>query len=235
MAITKRLPPQATATVVSDAARQRVLGDLSLSRTAVADAAASDRHRSIQIRRVRAEPIDQSDAQSRLLETWPPISRRRRIYDHPESVDRAIGIYRREPRHDLAIYRNAPAPKGRPKPGVRGDLRGGTKQRQQQPDRQPGRAAFSGSGASAGHGTQLGPQSVHRHSQRRAGRRRWRHATAARGCVGHAAGDPPDTAGLQFRCGKEPRRSAGYYEAARLRTRQPAKDQGVSPEHTLLP
>src|SRR6516164_2959626 len=97
------LPSQATATFVSDAARQRVLRDLSLSRGAVADAAASDWHRSVQIRRVRAEPIDQSNAQSELLETATPVSRRCRLYDHPESVDRAIGIHCREPRHDLAI------------------------------------------------------------------------------------------------------------------------------------
>ena len=50
-------------------------------------AAASDRHRPVQIRRVQAERVDQAGAQPRLLETGPALSRRHRVYDHPQHVD----------------------------------------------------------------------------------------------------------------------------------------------------
>ena len=70
-----------------DAARFRVLADLSLPRAAARHAPASDRHRPVQIRRVQAERVHQGDAKPGLLEEGPALSRRHRVYDHQEPVD----------------------------------------------------------------------------------------------------------------------------------------------------
>ena len=47
-----------------------------------ADAAAPDRHRTVQIRRIQAERVDQARQEPGLLEEGPPLSRRHRFYDH---------------------------------------------------------------------------------------------------------------------------------------------------------
>ena len=65
------------------------------------DAHASDRHRPVQIRRVQAERIDQADPQPGLLEDGPALSRRHRVHDHPEPLDRDPRLRRRQVRHDL--------------------------------------------------------------------------------------------------------------------------------------
>ena len=58
--------------------------DLSLPCPGGADAAASDRHRPVQVRRVQAERMHQGGAQPGLLEAGPALSRRHRIHDHRE-------------------------------------------------------------------------------------------------------------------------------------------------------
>ena len=77
--------------------------DLPLPRVAGPDAGASDRHRAFQICRIQAQPVDQGDPQPGLLETRPPLSRRRRVDDHPEPLDRDPRVHRREIRHDLSL------------------------------------------------------------------------------------------------------------------------------------
>jgi len=46
----------------------------------------------LQICRVQAERVDQGDAKRGLLEARPALSRRHRIYDHPQSVDGNIAF-----------------------------------------------------------------------------------------------------------------------------------------------
>ncbi len=65
-----------------------VYAGLSLPCVAARDAPASDRHRPLQIRRVQAERGDQGDEKPGLLEAGPALSRRHRIHDHQEPVDR---------------------------------------------------------------------------------------------------------------------------------------------------
>ena len=60
------LPPEAAAGVAAGDAGDRLDADLSLPRLAGADAAAPDRHRPLQIRRVQAEPIDHGGAATRI-------------------------------------------------------------------------------------------------------------------------------------------------------------------------
>ena len=61
-----------------------------------------------------------------------------------------------------------------------------------QPDRQPRQAALRRPSDPPGAGAKPESQGLHRHDQRRRGRHRRRHATAARGDMGHAAGDAED-------------------------------------------
>ena len=83
-----RFPPQAAATRLYRATGVGLVAGLSLPCAAGADAAASDRHRPIQVRRVQAERVDQGGAQSGLLETRPALSRRHRIHGDPQHLDR---------------------------------------------------------------------------------------------------------------------------------------------------
>ena len=83
------LPSRAAAAGADRAARLRLFADLSLSCAGGRDAAPSDRHRPVQIRRIQAERVHQGRAQPRLLEAGPALSRRHRVHDHPEPVDRA--------------------------------------------------------------------------------------------------------------------------------------------------
>ena len=59
-----------------------LVADLSLPRAGARDAAAPDRHRPVQIRRVQAERAHQDGPQPRLLEEGSAVSRRHRIHDH---------------------------------------------------------------------------------------------------------------------------------------------------------
>ena len=72
-------------------------------RRAGADAAAPDRHGSVQIRRIQAEPGHQARQEPGLLEAGPALSRRHRVHDHPEPLDGDPRLYRRQVRHDLSV------------------------------------------------------------------------------------------------------------------------------------
>ena len=57
----------------------------------------------VQIRRVQAERTYSRCAQPGLLEEGPTLSRRHRIYDHPQSLDGRIGVRRGKIRHDFFV------------------------------------------------------------------------------------------------------------------------------------
>ena len=136
------LPSEAAAAGAAGAARLGLLADLSLPRPAGADAAAPDRHRPVQIRRVQAERVHQARAQPGLLEAGPALSRRHRVHDHPEPLDRDPGLHRRQVRHDLARTSvTVPLLKDIARAGAAGDLRAGADQRHRQPADQPRQAA----------------------------------------------------------------------------------------------
>src|SRR5271165_3226314 len=61
--------PEAAAAFDVVNARDRLDADLSMSRDPGADASASDRHGTVQIRRIQTEPVDNVSSQSGLLET----------------------------------------------------------------------------------------------------------------------------------------------------------------------
>jgi ABC-type transport system substrate-binding protein len=67
-----------------------------LSRAGARDAQSLDWHRPVQIRGIQAERVDQGDAKPGLLEKGSTVSRRYRIYDHPQPLDGRIGIRLRE-------------------------------------------------------------------------------------------------------------------------------------------
>src|SRR4051812_24592004 len=77
-----RVPPEAAAAGAARPARLGLVADLSVPRRAGADAAAPDRHWSVQICRVQAEPVDQARQEPGLLEAGPPLSRRYRFLDN---------------------------------------------------------------------------------------------------------------------------------------------------------
>jgi hypothetical protein len=97
------LPSEAAAARLFDSSRRRVFADLSLSRQSPRHAQPSDRHWPVQIRRVQAERTDHGNEKPGLLESGAALSRRHRIYNHPQPVDGDIGICRRQVRHDLPL------------------------------------------------------------------------------------------------------------------------------------
>ena len=115
------LSPEAAAAVAAGDAGDRLDADLSLPRLAGADAAASDRHRAVQIRRVQAEPVDHGGAQPGLLETGPALSRRHRI---PRSSRTSRpGCCPSSPARGRVFRRDDAAVEGRQEPDAAGDLR----------------------------------------------------------------------------------------------------------------
>src|SRR4029077_16199547 len=69
------LPSETAAAGALGAARLRLVAGLSLPRAGAGDAAAPDRPRTLQVRRVQAERIDQGDKEPGLLEAGAPLSR----------------------------------------------------------------------------------------------------------------------------------------------------------------
>ncbi len=127
------VPPEAAAAGLFDAARQRVLGDLSVRCAAGPDAPASDRHRPVQIRRVQAQRRHQGDKESGLLETGPALPRRHRIHDHPQPGDGGARVCFGASRHDISVQPDDAAAEGCAEPGAAGDLRGDAVRRRQPP------------------------------------------------------------------------------------------------------
>ena len=148
-----------------------LVAGLSVPRPAPRHAHPSDRHRPLQIRRVQAERVDQGDAEPGLLEAGAALSRRHRIYDHPEPVDGNPGLRRRQIRHDISRASSIPLMKDLKEPGPQASARW---RRGASPasDGQPRQAALRQPRSAAGHGAEPRPQGVHRHPQRRPGRDR---------------------------------------------------------------
>src|SRR5947208_830509 len=71
---------------------------------------------------VQGQPVDQGGAQPGLLETRPPLSRRRRVDDHPEPLHRDARFHGRAVRHDLSLRGHDPNAEGRAQPDAPGDL-----------------------------------------------------------------------------------------------------------------
>ena len=173
------LPPEAAAAGVSRAARLGLVAGLSLPCPAARDAAAPDRHRPVQIRRVQAERVHQGRRATRIT------GRQDRPYldgiEYTIITNRSTGdpgLRRRQVRHDLRrMSCTVPLLKDIEEPGAAGDLRAGADERQPQPDDQPRRAAVRQPGSAPGDGADARPQGLHRHPRPRA-----RAISAARCC-----------------------------------------------------
>src|SRR6516164_1837030 len=120
------ISPETAAAGLYRTARLGVHADLSMRRLARRNAGASDRHWALQICRIQAQPVDQGDAQPGLLETRPPLSRRRRVDDYSKPLDRYARLHGWKFRHDLSLRGHDPDAEGRAQPDARGDLRGDT-------------------------------------------------------------------------------------------------------------
>ena len=151
--------------------------------SAVADAPASDRHRAVQICRVQAQPVDQGRAQPGLLEARPALSRRHRVDDHPQPLDRDPRLYRRAVRHDLPLRGHDPDAEGRAQPDAVGDLRDRAAQCRAQPADHP-EAALRQSRSAPGDRDVDRSQGADRHPRRGPGRFQHRDAAGARKASG---------------------------------------------------
>ena len=103
--------------------------------------AAPDRHGAVQVCRVQAERAHQGHAQPGLLEGGPALSRRHRVYDRPEPLDRDPRLCRRTIRRDLAVQHLGAAAEGHQEPGAAGNLRIADDKRHDQFAGQPRRAS----------------------------------------------------------------------------------------------
>ena len=211
---------EAAAAGLSDDARQRVLGDLSVPCLAARHAPASDRHRPVQIDRFQAEGIRQGRAQPRLLEAGPALSRRHRTYDHPRPGDGGLGLHCRKIRHDRAVPADGSADEGHRRPSAAGDLRVDARCGQPAPARQPRQAAFRQPRTAARHGAVDRPPGVHRHHRPRTRPDRRGAAAPARRLMGHAAGHAQRAAGLRPRRVRRtaPRRGRSWRGSATVPT-----------------
>ena len=119
------LSPETAAAGVAGPARLGLFADLPLPRPAGADAAAPDRHRAVQVRRVQAQRIHQGDQEPGLLEAGPALSRRHRVRHHPQPLDRDPRVYRRAVRRHLALQRHPAFGARHRQAGAERDLRAG--------------------------------------------------------------------------------------------------------------
>src|SRR6202011_2201066 len=126
------LPPEAAATLLHRVASFRLLAGLPLSCAAARYALQSDRHGALQIRRIQAERSHQSEQECGLLEEGTPVSRRHRVYDYQEPIDRGHGIRCRQGGFYFPFFLADPGLKGSEEPGVRRDLRADADERQPQ-------------------------------------------------------------------------------------------------------
>src|SRR5579871_308972 len=199
----------ASAFAVGDAG-DRLDPDLPLPCQPGPDAPASNRHRTVQICRLQAEPVDHRDPQFRLLETRSALPRRHRIPDHQRCLDPPAVLYCRERRrvfrgHDAAIERCQ-------EPVAPGDLRSDHPQCQPQSARQPRRPAVRQARFAARDDARPRPAGIRRHHRRRSGDDRRGHAAAAGGGVGHAGLCVALAPGLRPRCRRQPHPGAKLME-----------------------
>src|SRR6516164_9593401 len=116
------------------------------------------RHRTVQIRRVQAKPVDHSGPQPGLLEAGTALSRRHRMDGYKRRVDSAARLHLRQDgflpcRHNTAV-------EGRDEPGAAGGLQDDYGKRQPQSARQPERAALRQLRFAAGDDANPRPQGV---------------------------------------------------------------------------
>ena len=187
-------------------ARIRLHADLRLPRHSRRAAHQPDRHRTVQVRRAEAERVDQAREEPGLLEEGPALSRRHRIHDHPEPLDRDPRFRRRQVRHHVPDRGHDPAAQGREGAGTERRMRARTDQRLDQPDHQPReRTVRQCRRAPCGRAVAR-PQVLHPdHGRGQFGCRR-RDAAAARRRVGHAARRAENDQRLRRRREEEPRR-----------------------------
>ena len=119
------VPPEAAAAGAARAARLGLVADLSVPRAGARDAAAPDRHRSVQVRRVQAERIHQGHKEPGLLEEGPALSRRHRFHDHARDRAAQPRLLRRRVRCRLALRRDPADARGLQGAGAERDLRDG--------------------------------------------------------------------------------------------------------------
>ena len=110
----------------------------------------SDRHGTVQIRRIQAQRIHQARQKPGLLEAGPALSRRHRVDDHPEPLDPDLGLHRRQVRHDLSLRGHGAADARHQEPGAGRDLRADPDAGGDQPVGQPRDAALRRPGDPSG-------------------------------------------------------------------------------------
>ena len=119
----------------------------------------------------------------------PALSRRHRLYDRRQSLDRHPRLRCRAVRPDLPVRSHDPAAERRPAAGAAGDLRSRTGQFQHQSARQPPGPAVRQRRSAACPGVGARPQELHRYPGAGAGRHRGGDGTAAIRCLGHAGSE----------------------------------------------
>jgi hypothetical protein len=123
--------------------------------------------------------VDQGGQKSLLLEKGPALSRRHRVYDHQERIDRSFDLPRRQGRFDFALLSAGSGGERHKKPGAGRDLQPGPGQRQSQRHDEPRGAAIQRLRSAACGCAELGSQSFCGHPDPRQGRFRRRHAAPA--------------------------------------------------------
>ena len=118
--------------------------------------------------------------------TGAALSRRHRIHDHPEPLDRDPRLHRRQVRPDLSLRGHDPGAEGRQSASAAGGVRSRLDQCQHQSFGQPRGAALRQSRAAARPGVGARPQELYRYSRRGTGRYRRGDAAAAGRGLGHA-------------------------------------------------
>ena len=197
---------------------------------------ASDRHRAVQVRRVQAERVDQDRPQPGLLEEGPALSRRDRIHDHAEPLDRDPGLRRRQVRPLRPGHPVDPADEGaqgRRRRTRSARLCRGTCRAQLLVNRD--KPPFDNPELRRAVALALDRKAFIDIISDGAGQDRRRDDAAAGRQLGHAAGDAADAARLRPGRAEEPRRGPRDHEEARLRPGQAARGQGLDPQHAGLP
>ena len=226
---------KAAAAVAAGVPRGGLDGDLSLPCAAGADAAPSDRHRSVQVRRVQEQRAGEAGEERRLLEARPALSRRHRVLDHRQPGDAHAGLHRRPCRHDVPDRRHRAAAQGPEEVGAGGAMHAAAAGRELQPDHQPRYAALQRRAGPHRAGPDARPQVVHRHHQRRPGPHRRRDAAAAGRRLGRRSRGAEGPAGLWRRPRGGAREGTGTDARGRLRPGQAPEDEGQHAQRRVLP
>ena len=219
------LSTEAAAAGLARAARLGLVADLPLPCAGARHAAASDRHRPVQIRRVQAQRIHQGNARTRITGsraglTSTASSTRSSRDRRPRNLAFFAGKFDAIPLGvTIPMLKDfkKQAPQAICEVNIGNVPRNLLINRDKPPFDNPGTAPRDGAGAR--------PQGIYRHPQRGQADLGGDDAAAAQRRLGHAAGGAGDIARLRTRCRKEPRRSAQDHGKARLRTGKAASHQ----------